>query len=49
MGTCNNSPVAQLVENTTEKPESMGSNHAVDNRLVDLVRELVKSNRVAAV
>ena len=47
MGACNISSVAQLVENRTQKPESMGSNHGVDNRLVNLVRE--KYNTVTAV
>ena len=36
MGACNNSLVAQLVKSRTQKPKCMGSNHAVDNRLVDL-------------
>ena len=36
MGACNNSSVAQLVESRTHKPKCTGSNHGVDNRLVDL-------------
>ena len=36
MGACNNSSVAQLVESKTQKPKCMGSNHGMDNRLVDL-------------
>ena len=46
MGTCNNSSVAQLVESRTQKPKCMGSNHGVDNRLVDLARKNI-SNRIA--
>ena len=36
MGACNNSSVAQLVESRTQKPKCRGSNHGVDDRLVDL-------------
>ena len=39
MGTCNNFSVAWLVECRTQKPKCMGSNHGVDNSLVDLARE----------
>ena len=48
MGACNNSSVAQLVKSRTHKPKCMGSNHGVDNRLVDLAMKK-NSNRVAAV
>ena len=41
MGACNNSSVAQLVESRTQKPKCMGSNHGVDNRLVDLAMKKI--------
>ena len=41
------SSVAQLVDSRTQKPKFMGSNHGVDNRLVNLARR--KPNRAAAV
>ena len=37
----NSSSVTQLVESRTQKPKCMGSNHGVDNRLVDLAREKI--------
>ena len=48
MGACNNSLAAQLVESRTQKPKYMGSNHGVDNRLIDLAMKN-NSDRVAAV
>ena len=41
MGTCNNSSVThvQSVEDRSQELENMGSNHGVDNKLVDLVRK----------
>ena len=48
MGACNNSSVAQLVESRTQRPECMGSNHGVGNRLVDLAMKK-NYNRVIAV
>ena len=48
MRACNNSLVAQLVESRTQKPKCLGSNHRVDNRLVDLAMKK-NYNRVAAV
>ena len=38
MGTCKNSSLAQLVESRIQKLKCMGSNHGVDNGLVDLAR-----------
>ena len=49
MGVCNNSSVAQLVESRTQKAKCMGSNHGVDNRLVDLAMKKILIFRVAAV
>ena len=49
MGVCNNSSVAQLVESKTQKAKCMGSNHGVDNRLVDLAMKKILIFRVAAV
>ena len=48
MGACNNSSAAQLVESRTQKPKYMGSNHGVDNKLIDLAMKN-NSDRVAAV
>ena len=39
MGSCKNPSVAHLIESRTQKPMCVGSNHGVDNRLVDLTRE----------
>ena len=39
VGICNNSSVAQSVETRTQKPRYVGSNHGVDNRLIDLARK----------
>ena len=41
MGTCISSSMAQLVESRMQKPMCMGSNHGVDNRLVELAREKI--------
>ena len=46
MGACKFFLVAHLAESRTQKPKCIGSNHGVDNRLVDLAMEK-NSNRVA--